>query len=125
GLLTHEMPVTPQDIYRVSGVLDLRVLFGFAELPGFLELRDPVIKPVSVLDSRQEAEIFSILDERDVLLHHPYESFDPVVAFVDAPADDPDVIAIKQTLYRTSGDSPIVAALTRAADQGKQVTAIV
>jgi len=125
GLLTHEMPVTPQDIYRVSGVLDLRVLFGFAELPGFLELRDPVIKPVSVLDSRQEAEIFSILDERDVLLHHPYESFDPVVAFVDAAADDPDVIAIKQTLYRTSGDSPIVAALTRAADQGKQVTAIV
>jgi polyphosphate kinase len=124
-LLTHEMPVAASDIYRVSGVLDLRVLFGFVELPGFLDLRDPVIKPVNVLDRRQEAEIFSVLDERDVLLHHPYESFDPVVALIDAAADDPDVIAIKQTLYRTSGDSPIVAALTRAADQGKQVTAIV
>jgi polyphosphate kinase len=124
-LLTHEMPVAAQDIYRVSGLLDLRVLFGFADLPGFVDLRDPVIKPVNVLDRRQEAEIFSLLDERDVLLHHPYEAFDPVVAFVDAAADDPDVIAIKQTLYRTSGDSPIVAALTRAADQGKQVTALV
>jgi polyphosphate kinase len=124
-LLTHEMPVHTQDIYRIAGPLDLRVLFNFVELPGYIDLRDPVIKPVCVLDRRQEAEIFSVLDERDVLLHHPYESFDPVVALIDAAADDPDVIAIKQTLYRTSGDSPIVAALTRAADQGKQVTALV
>jgi polyphosphate kinase len=124
-LLTHEMPVHAEDIYRVSGLLDLRVLFGFVELSGYIDLRDPVIKPACVLSRRDETEIFSILDQRDVLLHHPYESFDPVVALVEAAADDPDVIAIKQTLYRTSGDSPIVAALTRAADQGKQVTALV
>jgi polyphosphate kinase len=78
-----------------------------------------------VLDEEERANIFATLDDRDVLLHHPYDCFDPVVDFVVRAADDPDVLAIKQTLYRTSGDSPIIAALRHAADQGKQVTVLV
>ena len=71
------------------------------------------------------ADLFSVLDERDLLLHHPYEAYDPVVALVAQAADDPDVLAIKQTLYRTSVGSPIIASLQRAAERNKQVTVLV
>jgi len=124
-VLATQTGVMAEDVYRVPAPVDLRVLFGLTDVPCPPELRDPPLTPVHVLDEEQRANLFSVLDDRDVLLHHPYDSFDPVVALVDAAADDPDVIAIKQTLYRTSGDSPIVQALTRAADQGKQVTVIV
>jgi polyphosphate kinase len=121
--LAHLVGVAPEDIYRLPGLLDLRALSTLLELPGFTELRDVPLQPASVLHGSENG-IFSVLDERDLLLHHPYESFDPVVALVQSAANDPDVLAIKQTLYRTSGDSPIVAALTRAADRGKQVTVV-
>ncbi len=123
--LSGQVGIDPDDIYRVPGPLDVRVFAGLADLPGFDELRDPPHKPVPVLFPGEDERLFDLLDRRDVLLHHPYDAFDPVVALVEQAADDPDVLAIKQTLYRTSGDSPIIAALMRAADQGKQVTVLV
>jgi polyphosphate kinase len=124
--LTERLGVTADDVYRVRGPLDLRALFRLVELPVLEPLRDPPWRPVQVLEPADMEDIFGVLDQRDVLLHHPYESYDPVVQFVSRAADDPDVLAIKQTLYRTSGDSPLVQALARAADQGrKQVTVLV
>ncbi|MEW6367019.1 MAG: polyphosphate kinase 1 [Acidobacteriota bacterium] len=123
--LVARLGVRPEDIYRIKGPLDLRPLYGFLGLPSLDDLKDRPFRPVTVLAPRQMENIFDTLDEQDVLLHHPYDSFDPVAALVERAADDPDVLAIKQTLYRTSGDSPIVNALARAAEKGKQVTVLV
>jgi polyphosphate kinase len=101
------------------------VLFALTELPGFDALREPPLQPASVLRDHEQTNVFEVLDNRDVLLHHPYEAYDPVIAFVAQAADDPDVLAIKQTLYRTSVGSPISAALQRAAEGNKQVTVLV
>jgi polyphosphate kinase len=126
AMLSERLIVDPDDVYRVQGPLDLRAFWSLVELPALEALRDPPLKPGQALEPHQLENIFDVLDERDVLLHHPYEAFDPVVSFVSRAADDPDVLAIKQTLYRTSGDSPLVQALARAADQGrKQVTVLV
>jgi polyphosphate kinase len=123
--LAQLVEVAPEDVYRLDGPLDVRALGVLSDLPGFDALRFPAAPPAATLPASEDAGIFGLMERQDVLLHHPYESFDPVVQFVAAAADDPDVLAIKQTLYRTSGDSPIVAALTRAADAGKQVTVLV
>ncbi len=123
--LANLVDVGPDDIYRLPGFLDVRALAAVCDLPGYDALRFAPAPPVQSIASVEQEEIIKAIERRDILLHHPYESFDPVVAFVEAAADDPDVLAIKQTLYRTSGDSPIVAALTRAADEGKQVTVLV
>jgi polyphosphate kinase len=114
-----------EDVYQVNGPL------SFADLPRVIlrderrELRDEPFSPQIVPPLRESDDLFSMIREKDILLHHPYESFDSVMEFISRAADDPQVLAIKQTLYRTSGDSPIIKALGRAAENGKQVTAIV
>ncbi|MBM3999505.1 MAG: polyphosphate kinase 1 [Planctomycetes bacterium] len=113
------------EIVRVPGPIDLAAMMRVAELPGFDRLKyEPwPPKPSPLVDLR--GGVFDAIARRDVLLHHPYESFEPVVRLIEEAADDPDVLAIKQTLYRTGRDSPIVAALCRASEKGKHVTAIV
>lgn len=123
--LYDNLDITEQEVYEINGPLDATCFFKFASLPGMWPwLYEPFV-PQRPLELPDDSDIFKVLRERDVLLHHPYESFDPVVKFVSDAADDPNVLAIKQTLYRVSGNSPIVAALARAAENGKQVTVLV
>jgi polyphosphate kinase len=124
--LVRALKLGASDVYRIDGPLnipDLLPLLGRIEQK---ELHDesftPVIPP-AIGDG--ERDLFRLIREKDVLLHHPYESFDPVVSFIEAAAEDPAVLAIKMTLYRTGKDSPVVRALQRAAENGKQVTALV
>jgi len=123
--LCRALGVDPNlDVYRVSGplsIVDLVSVVGEDDR----HLRDESFTPQVPVALRDVEDPFAVIRERDVLLHHPYDSFDPVVEFISRAADDPNVLAIKQTLYRTGGDSPIVKALARAAENGKQVTAIV
>jgi polyphosphate kinase len=123
--LRAQLDVEPNDVYSVDGPLDLRVLTGLTDLSGVEDLRDPPFQPVDAIAAAQQADLFTLIDEHDVLLHHPYDAFDPVVALIAQAADDPDVLAIKQTLYRTSPGSLIIASLQRAAERQKQVTVLV
>jgi len=119
----HVDPVL--DVYRINGPLNIADLVGIVADDDRREFHDEPFAPQISPPLREADDIFAVIRERDVLLHHPYDSFDPVVELVSRAADDPNVLAIKQTLYRTGGDSPIVKALARAAESGKQVTAIV
>jgi polyphosphate kinase len=114
-----------EDVYFCPLFLDIRFLNQIADLPGFDSLRNPVLAPQIPEEFSEKSRIWPLLRERDVVLHHPYESFEPVVQLLSQAAIDPDVLAIKQTLYRTSGDSPVVRALMQAALNGKQVTVLV
>ncbi len=114
------------EVYRMPGPLDLNCLMGLYDLPHRESLRDqPFVPRVAAGLRRTGEDLFSAIARRDILLHHPYDDFMPVVDFVYKAARDPQVLAIKQTLYRTSGDSPIIKALSEAAEAGKHVTALV
>jgi polyphosphate kinase len=125
ALISERLDVGPEDVYQINGALDLRVLMQLVELPGFDALRDEPHRPVATLESEHRTNLFSVVDEHDLLIHHPYESYDPVLALIDQAASDPAVVAIRQTLYRTSAGSPIIASLQRAAEANKQVTVLV
>jgi polyphosphate kinase len=114
-----------EDVYRVPGPLHLADLSAMVSREERRDLRDDAVALHVVPPLRDADDLFAVIRDRDVLLHHPYESFEPVVELVSRAADDPNVLAIKQTLYRAGGDSPIVRALARAAENGKQVTAVV
>jgi polyphosphate kinase len=123
--LLTALDLGPDDVFRVPALLDLTGLFQIYGLPGYPDLRDPPFVPVPAKEFGQAMSPWAAIRSRDILLHHPYESFKHVVDFVEAAAADDRVLAIKQTLYRTSSDSPVVKALQRAADNGKQVTAVI
>jgi polyphosphate kinase len=115
----------PDEVYETAGLLDTAALMELATRPGFDELKTEPWEPQPPRDLLGRDDLWEAIQEQDVLLCHPYERFDPVVRLIDEAADDPGVLAIKQTLYRTSGDSPIVRALGRAARNGKEVTVLV
>ena len=125
-LIRDELEIEQEDIYTINGPLDLTFLMKMYGLEGFDHLKEHrYLKPQPVPELAEETDIFGKIREGDILMHHPYQTFEPVVNFVRQAAKDPDVLAIKQTLYRVSGNSPIVAALEQAADNGKQVSVLV
>jgi len=124
-LLMTALDLDPTDVYRHPGLLDLTGLFQIHGLPGYPHLRDPQFVPQLAPEFVQAANLWSAIRTRDILIHHPYESFSHVVDFIETAANDERVLAVKLTLYRTSSDSPVVRALARAADNGKQVTAVI
>jgi polyphosphate kinase len=125
NFLMQALDLDPGDVYTVPDFLDFTGFFQIHGLPGFPHLRDPQFVPQLVPEFAAAPNVFAAIKARDILVHHPYESFGHVVDFIESAAADDRVLAIKQTLYRTSSDSPVVKALQRAADNGKQVTAVI
>ena len=130
ALLMQGLGIAPEDVYEISGMLDLTALHEIADLdvPSLhYEPWLPVTPPrLASADPDDETDVFAAIRQGDIILHHPYESFSASVQrFIEQAAEDPDVLTIKQTLYRTSGDSPIVRALIQAAEAGKQVVVLV
>ncbi len=125
--LKSVLEIDDEDIYEIEGQLDLTSLFSFYRLlkSTHEELADKAFVPKLITELHPDHNVFDQMIQRDILLHHPYESFKPVLDFVNCAADDENVLAIKQTLYRVSGDSPVIKALKRAAAKGKQVTVLV
>ncbi len=125
-LIREEVKVPKEDVFAIAGPLDLTFLMSLYGMEGFDHLKEhSYLPPQPVPELPEEANVFEKIREGDILMHHPYQSFEPVVRFVRQAAKDPDVLAIKQTLYRVSGNSPIVAALEQAAENGKQVSVLV
>ena len=126
NFLARRLNLSDIDIYKVNGPVDLTGLKKiYDQLDNFQHLKFTPVEPRVPKEFCKSENIFQVIKEKDILLHHPYQSFAPVVELVKNAADDNNVLAIKQTLYRVSGDSPIIRALARAAKKGKQVTVIV
>ncbi len=128
--LSSALEVDDEQVYGVDGLLDMRDLWQLVKLPGFAELREPVWSPVTQPRLQgaddERADMFAVIRDGDVLVHHPYDSFSTSVErFVQQAVADPDVLAIKMTLYRTSDDTPLVPALIQATERGKQAVALV
>lgn len=124
-ILSKELDIKEQALYKINGPLDLTFLMKMYGMEGFDNLKLPKHVPAPVKELPADCNIFDEIRKGDILLHHPYQTFDPVVKFVKDAANDPKVLAIKQTLYRVSGNSPIIAALAQAAENGKQVSVLV
>ena len=124
-MLVSALDLHNRDVYRVAGPVDLTVFMALHRMEGFRALKEEPLVPGTPPAFTSGADVFDLIRGQDVLVHHPFESFGCVVHFIERAADDPQVLAIKQTLYRTSGGSPIIRALERAAQNGKQVTALV
>jgi len=124
-LLLEFFELTDADVYKLDGPLSMAHLAPLITNDAFAKLRDRPFQPARDPALPPHADVFEVMRRQDVLLHHPYDGFDPIVELIEEAAQDPQVLAIKITLYRTSGDSPIVEALIDAATAGKQVTAIV
>lgn len=124
-VLQEELEISEDDIYMINGPLDLTFLMKMYSFEGYENLKTPKYQPQPVKGMTLEEDIFTQIRRGDILLHHPYQTFDPVVDFIKSAAKDPKVLAIKQTLYRVSGNSPIIEALAQAAENGKQVSVLV
>lgn len=124
-ILKRELAIMDEDIFKINGPLDLTFLMKLYSLDGFDHLKFTSYTPQQAKGINQEEDLFTQIRRGDILLHHPYQSFDPVVEFVRQASVDPNVLAIKQTLYRVSSHSPIIASLARAAENGKQVSVLV
>ena len=123
--LKDELKVAEEDIFCIQGPIDLTFLMKMYGLPGCDHLRYKPYTPQQVPEITPGSDIFAAIRKGDIFLHHPYETFDPVVDFIRQASKDPDVLAIKQTLYRVSGNSPIISSLAQAAENGKQVSVLV
>lgn len=124
GFLQRSLDVDKCDTFKVNGPVDLSSFMKLTDLQGYAELKNEPWAPQPSVSIDPKVKIFDQLADKNILLYHPYESFEPVVRMIEEAADDPDVIAIKQILYRTSRNSPIVASLIRAAEKGKSVTVL-
>ena len=123
--LKTELKVSDEDIFQIAGPIDLTFLMKMYGIDGYDHLRYKPYTPQQVPEITPGSDIFAAIRKGDIFLHHPYETFDPVVDFIRQASKDPDVLAIKQTLYRVSGNSPIISSLAQAAENGKQVSVLV